>query len=42
MIKIEGSEKTAAETLERERATWNLGEEMAASMKAAHQRRLGR
>lgn len=40
--KLERTERTAAETLARERETWNLGEEIAASMKAAHQRRLGR
>lgn len=39
---IINTEQTAAETLERERESWTLGEDMAASMKAAHSRRLGR
>lgn len=40
--KLARTEQTAAETLERERETWTLGEDMAASMKAAHMRRLGK
>lgn len=42
LANIELTEKHAADALERERATWTLGQDMAASMKAAHQRRLGR
>lgn len=39
---IDDTERLAATTLDRERSTWNIGEEMAASMKAANARRLGR
>lgn len=38
---IEDTEKQVADTLAREREGWNIGEEMAASMKAAHRRRVG-
>ena len=39
---IVNTEKMAADNLDRERATWTIGEDMARAMKSAHTRRLGR
>lgn len=39
---ITDTEKDFADKLARERETWTLGEDMAAAMKAAHSRRMGR